>query len=776
MTETELLTAIEHYESDAESLTGNADDRIKALDYYLGEPRGDEKEGRSQVISREVFDTVEWIKPQIAEIFCSGDEVVSFAPRGPDDIQAAEQETEFVNWVVTQKNNWFEIFSSWQHDALIQKVGYVKAFWDDSEDVTEEDYNGIDEASMMRLGSDPHVELAEIESFPDNYGVIVYNAKVKRRSGCAHVRIEPVPPENIRVGKDSRKLSLQDKGQTFVEHVEEKTISDLRAMGFDVEDDLSDGGQSQADWEAATRDSNNPLRDTANDVDPAMRRVKVRECWVRVDYDGDGIAELRNVIVVGTTILKNETTDLCNIVALCPNILPHQHNGLSVADAVMDLQDIGTALLRGSLDNLYLANDGRFAIDADNVNLDDMLVSRPGGIVRVTGNPNQSIMPLNHSTGGLNSLPMLEYLDKVKQRRTGVNEQTQGINPNALNDTATGAQMMMTAAMQRIKFIARTFAETGVRDLFPLVHALTLKNSRGPEIMRLRGQWIPVDPREWVNRADLVISVGLGTGDKPQQLMFMDGLIKRMMEMMPVGLTSPPQLYNAVKKFTQLAGYKDVDSFWLDPTQQPPKPEQPPLPLVIEDMKIKGQMAIEQGRASAMVEGKKAELQVQAANDARDGDRQERQAQLDFQLEQQRIQSQQQIKLAELQANAIEAEKQREHERLMKELEVQAKLAVANMTDQRAAAGQEINRLEKQPPAVDLAPVNEAVGMGYSQLAQSVAGLHQMLNQVAGMVQEVATPKQTRIIRNAAGKAIAVDRGGYQTPIERDENGKVIGI
>lgn len=775
MTESELLTAIEQYEADAESLTGNADDRIKALDYYLGEPRGDEVDGRSKVISRDVFDTVEWIKPQIAEIFCSGEEVVSFAPRGPDDVQAAEQETEFVNWIVTQKNNWFEIFSGWQHDALIQKVGYVKAYWDDSEDVTEEDYKGIDEAAMAKIASDPYVQITELESYPDNYGVMVYNVKVSRRSGCAHVRIESVPPENIKISRDSRQLSLQDKRQMFVEHVESKTISELRAMGFDVADDINDGGESAADWEANQRDENNPLRESV-DVDPASRRVKVRECWIRFDSDDDGIAELRRCIVVGTDVLLNETSDLCTIIALCPNILPHQHSGLSVADAVMDLQDLGTALLRGSLDNLYLANNGRFAIDVNAVNLDDFLTSRPGGVVRTDGNPNQLIMPLTHSTGGLNSLPMLDYLDKVKQRRTGVNEQTQGLNPNALNNTATGAQMLMTAAMQRIKFIARTFAETGARSLFQVVHALSLKHSRGPEIIRLRGQWVPVDPREWVKRSDLVISVGLGTGDKPQQIAFMDGLIKRMVEMQPFGLSNPATIYNAVKKYTQLAGYKDVDSFWLDPATQPPKPQQPPLPLVIEDMKIKGQMQIAAGDAQVSIQSKRAELELQAANDARDAERQREKAQLDFQLEQQRIAAQRDIKVAELQAQAIENEKQREHERLMKELDVQAKLAVANISDQRAAAGQEINRLEKQPPPVDLSPVNDAVNVGYQQLAQSVVGLHQMLNQVASMVQEVATPKPARIIRNAAGKAIAIERGGQQTVIERDSTGKVIGI
>lgn len=773
LTDSQLVKAIEQYESDAESL--DVDDRVKALDYYLGEPRGDEVDGRSKVISRDVFETVEWIKPQIAEIFCSGEEVVSFEPRGPDDVDKAAQESEYVNWMVTQKNSWFTVFSGWQHDAMIQKVGYVKAYWDDSEDVTEEDYTDLDEPSFMQLVNDPYVEITDVSSTTNDIGVF-YSAKLKRRAGCAKVKLENVPPENIRVGTDSRALSLQDERQNFVEHVENKTISELRLMGFDVEDDINDGGDSLGEWEEATRESRNPLKDDDEPVDPAMRKVRVRECWIRIDADEDGKAELRNIIVVGSTILKNDTTDLCNIVALCPNVLPHQHSGLSVADCVMDIQDIRTALIRGSLDNLYLMNNGRFAIDRDSVDLDDMLVSRPGGIVRVEGNPSNSIMPLTHSSNGLVSLPMLEYFDKVKQTRSGVNEQTQGLNPNSLNDTATGAQMMMTAAMQRIKFIARTFAETGVKSLFQVVHALTLKNTRGPELVRLRGQWVQVDPREWVKRQDLIVSVGLGTGDKPQQIAFMDSLVKRQMDLVPAGLATPMHIYNSVKKLTQLAGHRDVDSYWQDPSQVPPKPEQPPLPLVIEDMKIKGQLAVEKNRAAATVEGKKAELQVQAANDARDGERQERQAQLEYQLEQQRIQSQQQIKLAEIQANAIEAERQREHERLMKELEVQAKLAVANMTDQRAAAGQEINRLEKQPPPIDVSPVNEMVNAGYSQIAQQVASLHQALSTVVGAVQEMSTPKPTRIIRNAEGKAIAIDRGGYQTPVERDVSGKIIGI
>lgn len=668
MLDDKLVAAIEQHEGLAETYGNLSEERTEALDYYLGNPMGNEVEGRSQVIARQVWDVVEWVKPQLSDIFCGGDEIVLFAARGPEDVKASEQETDYVNYLITQRNNWFEIWNAWSHDALVQKNGYVKVYWDDSDDSTTEYYDDLTDdeyANLMMSIQGQDIEIIEEDHEQEieeetGFYKSEHSVKLRCKKGRNVVKVENIPPEFVLIDQNAKGLSLNDPSCAFVEHREYKTISQLRQEGFDIPDDISDSGDGTGDWEDAQRDDYTPFRDTDTDGaggDPSMRRVKVRECWIRIDYDEDGIAELRHVIVVGTTVLLNEDADLVPIAALCPSPLSHRHYGLSVADAVMDLQRIQTALLRGALDNQYLANNGRYAVNADMVNLDDMLDSRPGGIVRVTGDPGSNILPLNHSTSGAQVVPMMEYMDKIAQKRTGISDQMMGLNPNALNNQAGAAanQMMMTAAQQRIKHIARVFAETGVKALFQIVHALTLKHSRQPTMVELRGEWEPIDPRQWVKRTDMKISVALGMGDKPQQLAFLNQLLQMQMGLMGAGLASPALVYNTVSRMTRVAGYKDTSEFWQNPAQMPPQPPQIPPQVQLEQMKIQAasekmqaelqadiqktqaQMTIEMEKVKMANDAKlqevQANLELQAANDQRDAEREVMKAQMDAELQ-----------------------------------------------------------------------------------------------------------------------------------------------
>ena len=650
MTSESLLAAIERQENLADSYGNLADDRAKALDYYLGRPMGNEVEGRSQVVSRDVWDTVEWIKPQIAEIFCGGDQVVLFTPRGPEDVQAAEQETEFVNYVITEKNDWFTVFTGWQHDALLQKTGYVVAYYDEREDRTKEKYCDLSADELALLLQDPDVEIIEGEQEEDG----TYEVTLERKSeyGCA--KFENVPPERVLVGVNARGLNLQDPRLDFCEYWEYKSVSQLRDEGFDVPDDISDHSSNE-DWEDQNRDELNPFKNReGEESSPAARQLKVRNVWIRYDGNDDGLTELRRVVVVGTTILSDEECDEVTLYALSPIPLPHQHNGLSVADAVLDLQDIKTALLRGTLDNVYLANNGRHAIDVNRVNLDDMLVSRPGGVVRVDGSLGDAIMPLQHSTTGNVAVPVMEYVDRIASKRTGVSEAMQGLNSNSLNNSlgAGTNQAIVSAAQQRIKFIARTFAETGIKALFRGIHALTLKHARKPEIVRLRNRWVPVDPRHWKKRADMTISVGLGQGDKAAQMMFLQNVLQIQAQAAPFGLASPVKVYNTLKRLTQAAGYKDPNEFWDDPSTQPPRPPQPNPEVVKEQAKAQAQAAIKAQEIQAQVMLKREEnalrmqelqanLQLQASNDMRDSERERWKGELQAQIDAQKLQLEQ---------------------------------------------------------------------------------------------------------------------------------------
>ena len=669
MDDSTLVTAIEQHEAEAETLGTLQEERIKSLEFYQGRPLGNEVEGRSQVIYRSVFDTVEWIKPQLADIFTSGEDIVSFTPRGPEDVAGAEQETDYTNWIVTGRNPWFDIFLGWAHDALVQKVGYVKAYWDDSEDEITENYSDLTEAEYLNLMQNKDIEVVALEEKIAGIDpltgleIMSYTARINRTKPNNVVRIVNIAPENTRVSRNARNLSLQDPRLDFFEHRELKTISELREDGFDVADDIADGGESASDYEAALRDPDNPLGDYSGDTtpaDPSMRRVWVREVWIRFDKNGDGKAELLHAFVVGTTVLSCEETDHVGVVALCPMPQPHQHHGLSIADAVMDLQRIQTALLRGALDNQYLANNGRYGINTKTVNMDDMLDSRAGGVVRVDGEVGNSFFPLTHPTNGQVAIPMMEYMEKVSQRRTGVTEMSQGLDPNALNNQAgaNANSSMITAAQQRIRFIARTFAETGVRNLFQLVHMLSLKHSREQELIEIRGKWIPVNPREWVKRKDMRVNLTLGTGDKVQQITMLQAIGMAQKEGLAIGITRPQNLYHTATKLTQLMGHRNTSEFWVDPGPEPMQPPKDPR-LQIEEMKIQDaqnrfeaeiqkEIQIEQVRSATAMEQKRAELELQASNDMRDGERALAQAEYEQQRALEEIASRERIEAAKI--------------------------------------------------------------------------------------------------------------------------------
>jgi hypothetical protein len=628
----------------------------------------------------------------------------------------------------------------------------------------------------MLLMQAQDVEIVEQAETFDMVGNPAYTVKIRKTKPRDITKIVNLPPEYVLVSQNAKGLSLNDTACDFVEHREYKTISQLREQGFDVEDDISDSGDGVGDWEADLRDDYTPFRDNNRDGaggDPSMRRVKVRECWIRVDYDEDGMAELRHVIVVGTTILLNEDADCVPIVALCPTPLSHRHNGLSVADAVMDLQRIQTALLRGSLDNQYLANNGRFAVDVNTVNLDDMLDSRPGGMVRVEGNVGASFYPLTHPTQGAQVVPMMEYMDKIAQKRTGVSDQTMGLNPNALNNQAGAAANMatITAAQQRIKFIARIFAETGIKALFQLVHGMTLKHSRQAQMVEMRGQWVPVDPRQWVTRTDMTVTVGTGIGDKPQQIMFLTELAKSQIQLAGQRFATPGQIYNTLARISKLSGFKDPAEFWTNPEKLPPAPPQTDPQVMAEQMRMQADvqktqatMQMEMQKIQMQNEAKMAEiranLELQASNDARDRETDQINAQLRAELEAAKIQNDQMI-----------AQMKNEIDKYKADLDAQTKLIIASMSTQGT---------------VDVAAnaqAQEAQNAMLMQVQQTAAGIINMMNQRNGELQQVIGGLQNsvlnqskRIVRDENGRAIAIEVGGVQTPIQRGPDGRVVGV
>lgn len=587
-------------------LTGDLSrDRARALDYYYGRPFGNEVPDRSQAMLLDVADTIEWIMPAIMKVFTAGDEVVAFRAVGAEDEEAAAQETAVINHVVLQDNNAFQVIYTWAKDGLLQKNGYVKVAWVENEETADENYIGLlpeEFAAIEQAGRDVK---AKITSTINEEGLI--DATVRVTGKTERVSILPVPPEEMLVSVQTDSTDLQET--LFVQHRSRKTLSDIRLLGYEVDDDLPDTDDDLIfgeEWIARRQYEEQWQTEYSARSHKSMRSVMLRETYIRIDQDGDGIAELRRVVHVHNKILDkkkggrpaNDVVSTVPFACWSPIPAPHEHVGRSYADLVMDLQYIKVALLRQTLDNMYIVNNARTAINQNTVNLDDLLITRPGGVVRVNGNPGAEIMSMPAAGLGTAPVQLIEYLDTVKENRTGVTRYNQGLDANSLNKTATGISLITQSANQRLELIVRILAETGMRTLFRLVHELLRKNSTRALAIKLRGKYIAVDPRQWQTRTDLRIAVGLGTGNKDQMLMHLQSIMAVQKEILAGGganLVSATNIYNSAKRMVENSGFKEVDEFFSDPDSEEQAQAAPAPGPSPDEMKVQAEMQVREG-------------------------------------------------------------------------------------------------------------------------------------------------------------------------------------
>lgn len=616
----EIEQSIGHYD------TEYSQDRIDAMDYYLGEPFGNEQPNRSQVVSTEVSDTIEHIMPSLMRIFTQSDDYVSFTPKGPEDIAAAQQASDYVNWIINTDNRGFEIMHNWFKDALILKAGVVKTNWEESTEVATEEYEGLNEEELTILLADEEIEIVEQDvtivgedmMLPDGNilpAPMMYDIKLRRTKTDGRVNVENVPPEEFLI--EARAKSIEDAN--FVAHRTNMSVSDLVAMGYDRDEVEQYAGTSDLETseERTSRFEDIETGSSHDSLDPVMRDVLVTESYIKSDYDGDGIAELRRVITVGNSyhVLENEECDIVPFSLLSPVLMPHRAIGRSIAELVMDVQLIKSTLMRQLLDNIYNTNNARVVAVEGQVNLDDLMTNRPAGIVRVR--QAGAVQPLQVSDVSSSVFPALNYMDSVREQRTGINKQSMGLDADALQSTtATAVAAMQSAQQGKIEMIARVFAETGVRRLFRNILHLVTKYQNKEKIIRLNNNFVPIDPREWAHMYDVQINVGLGTAQKDQQIAFlMQTAAKQEQTLMQMGMNNPlvtmSQYRNTLAKITELSGFKDANQFWSSPQEIEAKMQQQAQAAQQKGNQPTPEMQMEMQKAQQDIELKKQKMQME---------------------------------------------------------------------------------------------------------------------------------------------------------------------
>lgn len=672
MTEDDLIALLEKEEANCISSTSGAlaEQRREAMQYYYGQPYGDEVEGRSQVVTTEVKDAVEGILPKLMAIFTSSEEIVRFEPQNPDDEAAAQQATDYINYIFTRLNNGFLTLYCLFKDALLQKNGYAKVYWEDYEDSGLETYTDQSamEVAYMLQQANGELEIEEVEGGPEIFDKVVLRRTKKYGKAC----IDPVPPEEILISRDTPNELTKAR---FVEHRTQRTISEIRKMGFNIPDDIADYSGADLSLERSERnrfDDADAYNSGSDAPDPATRKVWLCEAYLFVDFDDDGIAEYRKVTKVGKTLLDNVEFDSLPVIGGTAILMPHKHYGLSVHDLVKDIQRIKSTVTRNLLDNAYVANNGRMVVLDGMVNMEDLLNVRPNGIIR--SKAMNAVQRLDHPMLGAPFYNLLEYFDRLKVNRVGARDFGDAVDPNALNAKAHTAEIVESASQERINLMARILAETVVKPLFWKILELTSKHQNKAQMVKLRGQWIQVDPREWRNKFNVTVTVGLGTGSQQAVLSGVNMLGSLMMGALQAGfgrVVTEQNAYNLIHTAAKAVFPRNADMYATNPqTLPPPQPQPNPELLKLQLAAEKAQMGDAQKRDKMAV---------------------------DAQLEQMRQQLEREK--AQFQAMVDAALKDKDHQadaakQILEMANQQRQLMMEKLTDLRLAADEKVNEKE----------------------------------------------------------------------------------
>jgi hypothetical protein len=615
------------FEHDAE-LVG---DRENALDYYKGVMRDvPSLPNRSKAVDSTVAEVTDTLLPDLMEIFAGGDDVATFRPRGPEDEDAAQQETDYVNFVVFEQNDGWRTLATAFKDALLTKLGVFAWYWKNAPADQWECFKGKTQGEVAAIleaqgGAQQLIQQGRVRgklSQEKGDGTEpLYDVEVQKEGPDGQVCIMAWPSEDFTVGRDTVTIAEA----TYCAGRSRPRAQELKAQGYDPDevDRLPDCNP--------IHDTTRQARDNAGESEAAiggdgankdMRQVEVVDHFIRLLNDENEL-ELWRVKTGGdeTILLAKERVERVHYDTITPDIAAHRLYGRSIYDIVGELQRIKTALTRGWLDSIYYALNARLYVDETKIGdytLSDLQNNTPGGIVRGLGE--NAVSPLNGApiqSGTFSS--GLEYFSTQVEQRTGVVRNAQGLNPDTLHDTAQGAQMLMTAAQKRVRMIARIFAETGVKGLFLGVHALLREHASKQAVVRLRGKWVNIDPTTWGERNDMTIELGLGSGGRAQDVAILNRVLELQAEIAGTPyaqmLLTPQNAYAALTDLVSKSGSKKGAMYFTDPSTVPPQPQQP-HPEVVK-AQIEGQTdqmkAQVEGQVKAQAAQQKAGLEAQVA-------------------------------------------------------------------------------------------------------------------------------------------------------------------
>lgn len=684
-----------------------SDDRADAMEYYQGEMNDTPSApNRSKVVSRDVADIIGWMLPGIIRIFTASDRMAVYEPEKPNDEEGAKQATDYINHVFWKDNDGYRNIWDATHDSLLQKNGIIKHYWDDSEQCEYSEHSGMTEMQLAMLMQEEGVEIlaqkqsesgdVELVQGPEGQvieqPVIVYDIKVKRVTSRGRLVIECIEPENFL--KDAQSTTIP--GSRFCAHRDpRKTRSDLVEMGFDkdiVEGLPADSMMSSFNEAELAREEDRTVLGHFTG-DRSMEYVELFECYVKADVDGDGVAETIRAYYAGRAgsgeLLDWEVWDDDYPFSDIPcEPVPHRWEARSIADETMDMQRIKTVLLRQALDNLYASNVPQREMEQDSViNMDEMLSPTFGGtIIRKKGST--PLIPHSVPFVADKTFTALEYFDQVLERRTGVSRSTMALDPETLqNQTATASNNQKDSAYSQVELVARNQAELGWKRVFKQILRLVVKHQDRARTIRLRDEWVEIDPRYWNANMDVTINVGLGTGSRDRDMAMLNNILQTQIGLaerfastgfIDKAIDMLPRIIETMRKIAESAGIRNPDAYYpmIDEDELAAMKEeakqrasQPDPKVQMEQAKMQADQANQQNQLQLDVQKTQAQLQLDQVKAQQDSELKREQMQLDAQLKREQL-----VMEMNLKREQLEAELQLKREQMGAELELKREM------------------------------------------------------------------------------------------------------
>lgn len=588
-----------------------APQRVKAQRYFDGEVDIGYEEGRSRVVATKCREVVRGMKPSIQRIFLTSEKPVEFVPRGPEDVQSAEQATQYVSYKF-QQHDGYRVLNDVFQDAMVKKAGIAYVYHKDNMETEIHTFTNLTDEAFAVIVKEDDVEVLEHEArmtiTVDEMGMEIetpeHDVKIARSMPHGDLCIESVPPEDFFVDRNAR--SVDDC--YCIGHSTEMRVSDLLAMGFSL-DDLAglDGSEySTMDDEAEFERRGYATDDDDENTSTASKKITVTTAYMELDIEGSGAPVLYQFLCAGSSykLLNFYEADHIPYAIFECDPEPHAFFGTSLVDLVMDDQDAATAMLRGVLDNVALTNNPALQIVDGQVAVDDLLNNEIGRIIRVKSPSAVMEMTVPFTAG--QTLPAMQYFDQLVDNKTGVSKMAQGLDPDVLkSSTATAIAASQEGQTGQAEVIARNFAEGGMRQLFRRMLELMVKHTDEEQLMRLNGSFVPVDPRAWDAEMDLIVNVGIGTGRENERAAALQQAFAIQQQLYQTygpqnGVVTLTQLRNTMADMLALGGIRNPDRYFM-----------PMTPEIEQQMMMQQQQAAQQAAQQPQPDPNAAFLQTE---------------------------------------------------------------------------------------------------------------------------------------------------------------------